>query len=183
MGKNKKASSQAASVKASRNSNHEKKKKDFSNWIKVLRPKVYITDSSSFKRLVQDLTGNASTSPAITSEPEERRLEKVPIYDNQGEPESSVEASIDATTADSSDQVFLDQDFNQACNYEIGLEDMNYYGNSAPNQQQGGDLLACWDLESWLLDSAAPCTSFYNGFADQVEQDVSIYDYELSGFL
>ncbi|GLT28290.1 hypothetical protein SLA2020_032320 [Shorea laevis] len=38
-------------------SNIEKKQR-VNSLIKVLRPKVYITDSSSFKKLVQELSGN-----------------------------------------------------------------------------------------------------------------------------
>lgn len=175
--------SQSTSVKTSKN--HEKK--DFNSWIKVLKPKVYITDSSSFKRLVQELTGNGSgtTYSTITSPPptKPRELEKVPVIeideDQEIEPQSSVEASIDAT-ADSFEyfcnQVFVDQEFNQVCN-EISLEDINL-GNSAANQNV--DLLAYWDLESWLLDSDS--YGFHNGFG-QIEQDVSVYDYELSGLI
>ncbi|PON35264.1 VQ motif containing protein [Parasponia andersonii] len=163
-------------------------KKDFNSWIKVLRPKVYITDSSSFKQLVQELTGNGTTaSPsAIPSPPpmKPRELENVRVIeieeDQEREPESSVEASIDATadwsTEFCNNQVFVDQDFNQVCN-EICLEDINL-GNSVANQQV--DLLAYWDIESWLLDGDS--YGFYNG-CGQIEQDVSIYDYELSGLI
>ncbi|EXB30290.1 hypothetical protein L484_020932 [Morus notabilis] len=163
MGKNKKEVSQEAYVEASKNNIHGKK--DFSNWIKVLRPKVYITDSSNFKRLVQDLTGNGTSSEPSR---ERSRIEKVPIIDiydqDQGEPESSLEVvSIGATTdsSDDNNQVFLDQDFNRVSN-QNGLEDIMYLGNSEADQQVH-DLLAYWDIESWLLESTDPCTSLYNG--------------------
>ncbi|EXC25810.1 hypothetical protein L484_019444 [Morus notabilis] len=118
MGKNKKELSQEASVEASKNNIHGKK--DFSNRIKVLRPKVYITDSSNIKRLVQNLPGNGTSSEPSR---ERSRIEKVPIIDiydqDQGEPESSLEVvSIGATTdsSDDNNQVFLDQDFNRVSN-------------------------------------------------------------------
>nr|GMD92602.1 dual specificity tyrosine-phosphorylation-regulated kinase 1A-like [Ipomoea batatas] len=49
----------------------EIKKPQLSSSIKVLKPKVYITHSSNFKTLVQQLTGNASpvSSPAIPPTP------------------------------------------------------------------------------------------------------------------
>ncbi|CAI9089019.1 OLC1v1023504C1 [Oldenlandia corymbosa var. corymbosa] len=49
----KKLISQIASTKISKN-----EKKNLNSLIKILKPKVYITDASNFKRLVQDLTGN-----------------------------------------------------------------------------------------------------------------------------
>lgn len=173
--------SQSTSVKTSKNN----EKKDFNSWIKVLKPKVYITDSSSFKQLVQELTGNRSTTSSTITSPlptKPRDIEKVPVIeideDQEREPESSVEASVEATI-DSSEfcnQVFVDQDFNQVCN-EICVEDINM-GNSVANQHV--DLLAYWDLESWLLDNDS--YGLYNG-CGQIEQDVSIYDYELSGLI
>lgn len=173
--------SQSTSVKTSKNN----EKKDFNSWIKVLKPKVYITDSSSFKQLVQELTGNGNgtTSSSHTlTKPQE--IKKVPVIeiDEDDEPESSAEAasfSFDATT-DSSEfcnQVFLDQDFTQVYN-EVFLEDINLE-NSVANQQV--DLLAYWDIEKLLLDYDSR-GSLCNGYGP-IEQDVSIYDYELSGVI
>ncbi|WCJ29396.1 hypothetical protein M5689_011035 [Euphorbia peplus] len=52
----------------------QKPKKEMNKWLKILRPKVYITDRSSFKSLVQHLTSNTnqlvSTIPQITDEEE-----------------------------------------------------------------------------------------------------------------
>lgn len=52
----KKLSPQLASLKVSKNN----KKQPNTNLIKILKPKVYIINSSSFKGLVQELTGNGS---------------------------------------------------------------------------------------------------------------------------
>lgn len=49
-------------------SKHEKKRQ-LNNLIKIQRPKVYITDSSDFKNLVQQLTGNGKYSPIEPSLP------------------------------------------------------------------------------------------------------------------
>ncbi|KAL1560539.1 hypothetical protein AAHA92_10737 [Salvia divinorum] len=62
-----KKSSQAA-MKAP-NNKHDKKQQS-NSLMKILRPKVFITDSSNFKNLVQQLTGNAASSsppPRINS--------------------------------------------------------------------------------------------------------------------
>ncbi|KAG9447977.1 hypothetical protein H6P81_014105 [Aristolochia fimbriata] len=49
-------------------------KKQFNTMLKVLRPKVYITDSASFKRLVQELTGNGRQNPTSPSRSPEKDL-------------------------------------------------------------------------------------------------------------
>ncbi|KAF5731335.1 hypothetical protein HS088_TW18G00012 [Tripterygium wilfordii] len=77
------------SFRISKNSNQ---KQQFNSLIKVLKPKVYITDSSSFKGLVQELTGDGGST---TSSPiAETVPENVPVL---VETESSIEGSIDAS--------------------------------------------------------------------------------------
>ncbi|KAF5732500.1 hypothetical protein HS088_TW17G00027 [Tripterygium wilfordii] len=79
--------------KSFRISKNSAQKKQFNSLIKVLKPKVYIIDSSSFKRLVQELTGNGgntTSSPIAETVPE-----YVPVV---VEPETSIEGSIDAST-------------------------------------------------------------------------------------
>ncbi|KAK7836674.1 hypothetical protein CFP56_022264 [Quercus suber] len=176
-----------ASLKVSKN------ERQLQSLIKVLRPKVYITDSSSFKRLVQELTGNGSsiTSPP-TIEPN-LQLANVPVIDikDQEDPESSIEASF-ASLEYSSElchQVSLSEELNQVSNpiylYDSTFEDsaVNYdstFQDSTENYAV--DLLAYNDLESWLLDMEP--FPFYNDHA-QIDQEVSIYDndYEFSGLL
>lgn len=73
-----------ASSKSS-NKNHEKKQ--LSSLIKILKPKVYITDASSFKTLVQQLTGNertcrrssSSSSPINPTVPEQVQVPSVNV--------------------------------------------------------------------------------------------------------
>lgn len=187
-----------ASLKVSKN------ERQLQSLIKVLRPKVYITDSSSFKRLVQELTGNGSsiTSPP-TIEPDVQ-LANVPVIDikDQKDPESSIEASF-ASLEYSSElchQVSLSEELNQVSNpiylYDSTFEDsaVNYdstFQDSAVNYDSsfqdstvnyGVDLLAYNDLDSWLLDMEP--FPFYNDHA-QIDQEVSIYDYDyaFSGLL
>ncbi|KAK4364020.1 hypothetical protein RND71_015378 [Anisodus tanguticus] len=56
------------SQKITKNSNIPCNKKQLNNLIKLLRPKVYITSSSNFKTLVQQLTGNESIKSVKESE-------------------------------------------------------------------------------------------------------------------
>lgn len=60
----KKSSKSASPMKASK-----LEMKPQLNLMKILRPKVYITDSSNFKTLVQELTGNGNYAAVETSPP------------------------------------------------------------------------------------------------------------------
>lgn len=55
--------------KSTQPKHHQNKEKIHRSLIKILRPKVYITDSSSFKTLVQQLTGNGNGSPVSSPPP------------------------------------------------------------------------------------------------------------------
>ncbi|KAG8386705.1 hypothetical protein BUALT_Bualt03G0176800 [Buddleja alternifolia] len=59
--------------KSSQKTSKHEKKQQINCLIKILRPKVYITHSSNFKTLVQQLTGNGNNinynSPVVTSPP------------------------------------------------------------------------------------------------------------------
>ncbi|CAK7346665.1 unnamed protein product [Dovyalis caffra] len=107
-----------ASMKISKNENNQLR-----SLIKVLRPKIYITDSSSFKRLVQELTGNGRTIPSPPPPSKHQtELENVAIVnvEAQGEHESGMETSLDASV-DSFDicnqLVSLTEELNQPCNH------------------------------------------------------------------
>ncbi|KAI3437521.1 uncharacterized protein J3R85_005293 [Psidium guajava] len=56
--------SEVASRKVSKNN-----EKQHHSLIKVLKPKVYIRDACTFKRLVQELTSNAASVPSVPSSP------------------------------------------------------------------------------------------------------------------
>ncbi|KAM1113189.1 hypothetical protein ACFX13_046826 [Malus domestica] len=192
----KKVSQQTASLKISKKEN-----KEFKSLIRLLRPKVYITDSSSFKRLVQDLTGNGASNPITTSSsllhppkkhrPPVEEEKEIPVVVDI-EPEGSVDVSTD-TSFDSSElcsQVFInDQEFKQLC-YQIFADDhttttTSTSEGSAEEQLLVDDMLPFQDLEQWLnLDTAYDQPNHdpfsHYGYA-QIDQQVSIYDYELSG--
>ncbi|KAK7305000.1 hypothetical protein VNO77_42898 [Canavalia gladiata] len=82
-----------ASVKISKD---DKQQQQFNSLIKVLRPKVYITDSSSFKKLVQELTGNGSPTTLSPPPLEPNVVENYPLMvtEAQRDPENSVDVSV-----------------------------------------------------------------------------------------
>ncbi|KAJ9168176.1 hypothetical protein P3X46_019735 [Hevea brasiliensis] len=145
-------------------------KKQLNSWIKVLRPKVYITDSSSFKRLVQELTGNGTTTPTIISKPQtvDKKLTITSSsIEDHGDPESSLETS----TLDSFEFP------NQVISFPEGLSQSYTEDNTSDDlwmNQQG-------DLESLLLDIDP--NPFYGCLSQINQEEVSIYDYEISEVL
>ncbi|KAM1113188.1 hypothetical protein ACFX13_046825 [Malus domestica] len=194
----KKVSQQTISLKISKNEN-----KEFNSLIRLLRPKVYITDSSSFKRLVQDLTGNGTSNPITTSSslshppkkhrPPVEEEKEIPVVVDI-EPEGSVDVSADASF-DSSElcsQVFMnDQEFNQLC-YQIYADDhttttTSTLEGSAEEQLLVDDMLPFQELEQLLNLDAVYHQPNHDPFSNydytQLDQQVSIYDYELSRLL
>lgn len=188
----KKIISPAAALKISKKSNnHEKKnKQQLNSLIKVLKPKVYITDCSSFKSLVQELTGNGSSSSTSTT----------PVSSpSSSSPPHPVE--INSTEA-FSDTYSHDSSFDQPCSNNIIYDEPMLMEDETAatsveyllmmnNHQQETELFAYQDLdlESWLLDMEPAAAAAYTSSCsfvsahDQFQQEVSIYDYELSGLL
>lgn len=171
------------SLKISKNDhqNHQ-----FNSLIKVLRPKVYITDSSSFKNLVQELTGNGS--PTTLSPPSlEPNIVEINSPLIGTEPQSDHDTSPEVSnspqeTSNNSPELCYDslinEEFNQIYN-QLCLDDLAFQGSVA--NQSIDHLLAYQNLESLLFDVEP--NSLYNCFEQMEQPDVSIYDYELSGLL
>ncbi|KAK3008420.1 hypothetical protein RJ639_014757 [Escallonia herrerae] len=144
--------SQSTALRISKN-----EKKQLNSLIRVLRPKVYITDSSSFKGLVQELTGNGNESPVFSPPPPmQKTIDGVPVIDikDHGYEDSSTELSYN-----SSDLFVptsfpaLDSSLPELCfpaPYEMGL-----------SQER--------DLESWLLDMDV---YNYDGFVPAIQQEI-----------
>ena len=162
-------------------------KKQLNSLIKVMRPKVYITDSSSFKSLVQQLTGNGTSDTVsqliLPSSSLPQIVEKlVPVIDvgidYQGNPESNMESSFDASL--DSFQVcnqlaWSSEEINQAYHPMHFDETMSEHLFMNIQQQ---DSLAYGDLQS-LLQLDGDSFNLYS----QIQQELSIYDYELSGLI
>ncbi|XWS75717.1 hypothetical protein CRYUN_Cryun01aG0116100 [Craigia yunnanensis] len=180
----KKISSQ---VQAKISKTNTSEKKQLNSLIKVLRPKVYITDSSSFKSLVQDLTGNGSrtvlqSSPSSLPQIVEKVVPVIDVEDDHGNPESSMESSFDESLE--SFQVcnhlaLSTEEINQAYD-PFPFDDTNSSEYIFMNQQE--DSLVYGDLQSWLLDNIDEQYPSFDVYS-QIQQEVSIYDYELSGLI
>ncbi|KAF5731336.1 hypothetical protein HS088_TW18G00013 [Tripterygium wilfordii] len=157
-----------ASLEISKN-----EKKQFNSLIKVMKPKVYITDSFNFKRLVQELTSNGST---ISSAPP------------QTKPSQIVETSItvidiaDPQSSCSTEDESVDESFDpfDACYHVVLNEEINVANKTCDlsSTMQLENLSNDWDLESWLL--ATEPNSFHTSYASfsQDEQEVCLYAYE-----
>lgn len=129
------------------------KKFEIGNWIKVVKPKVFITDSSSFKNLVQELTGKAKTITAANSgEQPETSFDSLEfggkLVANYGNQSQSDERSI------------CFDDVNSSKSYGVNIKDHK---------------LVWDDLELLISDIDYPIPNCYS--------EVSVYDYELSGLL
>ncbi|MBA0802854.1 hypothetical protein Gohar_013123 [Gossypium harknessii] len=152
------------------------KKPLMNSMIKVLRPKVYIIDSSSFKSLVQELTGNPTvSSPSSSSSSSEKMVPVIEVEDDHGNPESSMEysASFDASV----------ESF-RACNgLTLPLDDSNISSEYMLMNQRESSLLY-GDLQAFLeLDADEQCFGGLDNVYSETGQEVSIYDYELSGLI
>ncbi|PPR86156.1 hypothetical protein GOBAR_AA34534 [Gossypium barbadense] len=133
--------------------------------IKGLKPKVYITDSSSFKHLVQELTGYRTQTVPIPDDVAkvieiEKRGEMFPDFTTTLSTDSSLDSSFDLYD----DQTFHLDDINQLTGL-LQTDDHDMFdemSNLSTNHQQM-DWLGCRNLESRLLD----------------DQEGSLFDYEL----
>ncbi|KAL3715203.1 hypothetical protein ACJRO7_007008 [Eucalyptus globulus] len=191
--------SEASSRKVSKN--HEKKTQphhqhhQLHSLIKVLKPKVYITDASSFKRLVQKLTGNAASNPSVPSSPNlilnscpETASEgsvqilapmalPVECQDHNHGDSRSTRVEVQVPVIESS-QITGNVDHPASM---VGLEDLD--SQITGNVDHPASMVGLEELEAWLLEDvnhlAVPfCESSY--YYDH-PQEVSIYDYGFSG--
>ncbi|KAG4120762.1 hypothetical protein ERO13_D11G163700v2 [Gossypium hirsutum] len=145
------------------------KKPLMNSMIKVLRPKVYIIDSSSFKSLVQELTGNPTvSSPSSSSSSSEKMVPVIEVEDDHGNPESSMEylASFDASV----------ESF-RACNgLTLPLDDSNISSEYMLMNQRESSLVY-GDLQAFLeLDADEQCFGGLDNVYSEIGQEVSIYD-------
>ncbi|KAL5077629.1 hypothetical protein RYX36_016613 [Vicia faba] len=182
----KKVINQTSSLKTSKDV-HEKQY--FNNLIKVLKPKVYITNSSRFKKLVQELTGNGDSN---TLSPQTLEVSNVvencniietetTSFDNSVSTEGTSYNNSCQTSEFSCDDQLLNEEFNQVCN-QLCLDDESLFFQDFMVNQPLDELMAFQNVESLLFDVELP-NPFYN-YCEEIEvPDVSIYDYELSGLL
>ncbi|OWM73281.1 hypothetical protein CDL15_Pgr001395 [Punica granatum] len=188
------------SFKISEHNNVEKIKKKIikrqqqppiNSLIKVLRPRVYITDSSAFKSLVQQLTGNgvpgmppvdadipvapASKAPVVDIGTVMRELEEMvsPSFHDYSSPSGHL-ASLDESSPCPSDdhssynsQQEADHHDHQMMLSDSPVDESLSFLFGDLDMTMTENLFSYHDLESWLLDLEPP--------------EVSVYDYPLTG--
>ncbi|KAF5949164.1 hypothetical protein HYC85_015121 [Camellia sinensis] len=162
-------------------------KKQLSSLLKVLRPKVYITDSSSFKNLVQHLTGNGNGNDPIplptSSSSSSIQPPLLPLHhhhhhdqDHHQIFQGSSSTSLDLSSVDDSPQLNMPFESSPEASMPAPLVDFSQFR----------------DVESWLLEiDQFPNYNYYDhGYAadlPSVNQEVCVYDYEynydLSGLI
>ncbi|KAK1566443.1 hypothetical protein Q3G72_000020 [Acer saccharum] len=180
------------------------KKQQLNHLIKVLRPKVYITDTSNFKSLVQQLTGNinATSSSSLSLPPSSQSspLDRTEVVlhveddhhihggDHQLPQQSNTNCSAEEANSSSFEaSVDNDHSFDQLCDINVNvlssLEAENgcrvqlneISSSSSMNEQYSSwDWLAYQEIESWLLDDVHVDRHRHN-----YQPEVSVYDYEL----
>ncbi|MED6186149.1 hypothetical protein PIB30_064041 [Stylosanthes scabra] len=184
---------QTPSAKISKKNNHQKKQNNnnFSSLIKVLKPKVYITDASSFKKLVQELTGNNLNEnvPSAKITTFSSSLEPLYMVDDKNLNLNSLSNIEEEETSKNSFEI-SSLSLSPSCYYAptMNHEDM-VYGESAITDMQKSleNIIAYQNLESVLFDDTDPnqyqydecCAQIY----EQQQVDLSIYDYELYGLI
>ncbi|CAN1843981.1 hypothetical protein LINPERHAP1_LOCUS37315 [Linum perenne] len=170
--KNKVKSSAAAAIKPPPQQN---------DGVEVLlrRPKVYITDISSFKQLVQDLTGNGNgngaSNPVVNDT--ETVVNHTTPYKLSDHHQSYSDVSVETLTSSASVDSFQTSSF--------GQEEMMMYGDMTASY--GGDHydLAAWDdLEALMQDMDKDQFPMFEESSNlQGGSDLSIYDYDFSGIV
>lgn len=183
MGKKVVSKGSSPSSRICKNNEKQQQQQQFRSVIKVLRPKVYITDTSNFKKLVQELTGNnarTGTAPSLHCDtPRTDQVNKQEDFQIQGDKECCMDmevASIDSLA--SWNQLVINDEMNQSWNQiyeEANAADTTHAAFDASDNKHV-DLSAARELESWLLDME-PCSFDKNGNLHPVEQDISAFDY------
>ncbi|KAI4325178.1 hypothetical protein MLD38_030597 [Melastoma candidum] len=150
------------------------------SFLSVLRPKVYIIDSSSFKQLVQELTGKESPSMMLSPLPSPSSslssssphpLPSIIALEDKGLAEDILTSSEDNSAGQISPRMSPDTNsMPPPC-------DMDYVPFSASTNYKGFDF-SYEDIESWLLEMD-PVTSGSTSHGME-PVDVSIYDYDFS---
>ncbi|OMP11033.1 VQ motif-containing protein [Corchorus capsularis] len=186
----KKVITHPASAKANNKNHHHEKQ--LHSLIKVLKPKVYITDSSSFKQLVQELTGFQTTTQLTSChkypKPEQVRQSKIPVIelDDQLEGDQIMPPAPAAAATILSTDSSLISSLKLCDNYTFDdvqafhqLEEINQiptthemmsrfeddhhdYYPLTSTNYQQRNWLEYQNLESWLLDAAADQPFPYN---------------------
>lgn len=200
-----------ASVKITKKNDHKKQQQQqLNSLINVLRPKVYITDSSSFKSLVQELTGNGNI-PLVSSPPPH----PIVLLDDHVLPAPVIEIDDDVTMVGYNCYQQGSPDFSSFASSELSVPtnsltpSLDYYcspeelgihhqptttafneldsslANNINNDDNIDHLSQYRNVESWLLEMDPFLNSNYErGYVPlNILPEACMYDYELSGLI
>ncbi|TXG54543.1 hypothetical protein EZV62_019799 [Acer yangbiense] len=182
------------------------KKQQLNHLIKVLRPKVYITDTSNFKSLVQQLTGNinATSSSSLSLPPSSQSspLDRTEVVlhveddhhihggdDHQLPQQSNTNCSAEEANSSSFEaSVDNDHSFDQLCDINVNMlssleaengsrVQLNEISSSSSSMNEQ---YSSWD---WLayqeIESWLLDDVHVDHHRHNYQQEVSVYDYEL----
>ncbi|CAA2961647.1 Hypothetical predicted protein [Olea europaea subsp. europaea] len=173
-----------SSLKISKNS--KKQQHPINNLIKNLRPKVYIIDSSNFKNLVQELTGNGNgneNSPVMVSSPPPpyaptslpvEEVRTIIDIEDRAYQENSLNFSFGSSTCFSTSS--------ESPNLQYRLpEPMNYLLENSQNIEFSSQY---GDIESLLfeMDQISNYTTDDPCYA-MIHQELRVSDYNFSGLV
>ncbi|KAL0362537.1 UNVERIFIED_CONTAM: hypothetical protein Scaly_1208900 [Sesamum calycinum] len=158
----------------------QEKKQHINSLIKILRPKVYITDSSNFKRLVQELPererelsvssppDNYYPSNYAASPPSDRVL-FINVQDHAYQ-DNSLDLSFDSSCFSTPLDGSPDLQVQDSCNYVME-------NSILPDYNQTFDFSSYKDLESLLLmDNDHPVSYNYNDAScGMFQQEVCVF--------
>ncbi|KAF9687006.1 hypothetical protein SADUNF_Sadunf02G0049000 [Salix dunnii] len=146
----------------------------------VLRPKVYITEISSFKRLVQELTGNGRTIPSPPPPLKSQKgLEIVEVVNVEahGELESRMETSLDASVYSSGFRnqfISCTEELNQSCNHGEPNSSMETFFDESVNSFE-----VCNQLVSYTEELNQSCNHGEPDSSMESSFDASVGSFEL----
>lgn len=158
--------------------------KDDEKKINTIRPKVYITDSSSFKRLVQELTGNGRY--AMSLPPIDELDDHVPVISIEGNGVAEVGSLRGESYGEMQMSVDL-EDFGiptwspfagftglQTSWMTQHVEEFQY----AEVDTQQVEEFQYAEVDAWPVESYP--FSFYDGYSFQTEEEMLCSPYDLS---
>ncbi|CAI0550173.1 unnamed protein product [Linum tenue] len=161
----------------------------------ILRPKVYITDISNFKTLVQELTGNGA--PVAAQREPSPSSERETYYYPEFKRSDSLETvtSVDGSSVESSGTPSFNHEETNGFQPYGYYDQMGLYSLEEDNTTSDGMLACQADLEALLADmdqhqfplvfdaNYSSSESHHQIHHQQQEADLSIYDYDFSGIV
>ena len=145
--------------------------KQINSLLKAIRPKVYITDSSSFKRLVQELTGNGRY--AMSLPPIDELDDQVPVISIE---ENGV-AGVGSLGGESYREMQMSVDLE-----DFGIPTWSpfsgFTGSQTSWMTQQVEEFQYAEVGAWPVESGP--LSLYDGYSFQTEEEMLCSQYDLS---